>query len=198
MEQNDKKLFARPLIIGASVSAGYGTHDGGPGTILARRINPEAQITNLAYNGATSVQSTAQLDPLSLNPSIVLGFDLFFWDVARNKIGPKFEACTRDFFRKFQQLRIPMIIGKFPVVNFPFGLKAESFMKNALKVNELLEEVCSLQNNCLLYDPLDIYLQMKSFHFSDGLHLTSAGNEFCAQKFLDSADYKKLLLPSGI
>lgn len=189
----DKILFSRPLILGASISAGYKTQDGGPGTILARLINPAAQITNLAFNGATSVQSTTQVDFNSYNPSIVLGFDLFFWDAARGQVGPKFEANTRRFFKFFHERKIPMIIGKLPIIDLPFGPQAEIIKESAKKVNSLLEEICTLENNTLLYDPLDCLLNMNSpDYFSDSLHLTNQGNEFCARFLAREAAYKKL------
>ncbi len=189
----DKKLFSRPLILGASISAGYKTQDGGPGTILARMINPDAQVINLAFNGATSVQSTSHIDFNTYNPSIVLGFDLFFWDAARGQVGPKFEANTRRFFKSFHERKIPMIIGKLPIIDLPFGLQAEIIKKSAVKVNTLLEEICTLENNTLLYNPMNCLLSMNSpEYFSDGLHLTSEGNKFCARFLAQEAPYKYL------
>ncbi|MBA2405443.1 MAG: SGNH/GDSL hydrolase family protein, partial [Bdellovibrionales bacterium] len=137
--EKEIKLFSRPLIIGASISAGHGTQDGGPGAVLARMINPQAKITNLAFNGASSLQSTAKLNLDNYKPSIVLGLDLFFWDTVREQVGEKFEENTRKLFQQIQARGIPMIIGKIPMVDLPLGNRAESIKKSALKINKLLE-----------------------------------------------------------
>lgn len=190
---SDIQLFSRPLIIGASISAGYGTGDGGPGAVLARMINPNAKITNIARSGATSVQSTSHVDFDSYSPSIVMGFDLFFWDAAREQVNTKFEQNTRKIFKSFQDRKIPMIIGKIPVVDLPFGLKAAGIKKSSEKVNALLEELCTLKKNSLLYDPLEVFMRMDSDeYFSDNLHLTTKGNQFCASFLAQSGIYKKL------
>lgn len=180
------ELFKKPLILGASISAGYGTRDGGIGAVLARMINPEAKITNKAVSGASSIQSTSHLDFSRFDPSIVLGFDLFFWDAVRGQIGPKFEAHTRKIFRTFHERNVPMIIGKLPLVDLPVGGHIVQIKKNAVKVNNLLEKLAEEHTNALLYDPLACFMTMEEEHFSDGLHLTSKGNEYCAKYFLHS------------
>lgn len=191
---NDKKLFSRPLIIGASISAGYGTKDGGPGSVLARMINPHTKITNLAFNGATSLQSIGGRDLLTYDPSIVLGFDLFFWDAVREQTGKKFETHTRKLVETFSDRNIPMIIGKLPILDLPFaGSRAFGIKKSAEFINGLLEKICSNKPNILLYDPLECLMNMDSAEFfSDGLHLTPEGNKFCAVFLARTGAYKSL------
>jgi hypothetical protein len=196
MKKNkDAQLFSCPLILGASISVGYGTRDGGIAAVLAKMVNPEAQITNKAISGATSVQSTSHLDFDTFDPSIVLGFDLFFWDAARQQVNKKFEDNTRRLFESFQSRRIPMIIGRVPILELPLGARMDAILKNGAKVNALLEELCVPEKNCLLYDPVACFLSMDSGdYFSDGLHLTREGNKYCAQFFLENADLKGLTL----
>jgi hypothetical protein len=189
---SEQELFARPLIIGASISAGHRTGDGGPGTVLARRLNPRAQITNYARNGATSVQAITGLDLNALSPTIVLGFDLFFWDVARNRVGPEFEVHTRRFFAALARQRIPLIVGKLPLLDLPLGPLGDGFRRSALRVNALLDELCAAHGRALAYDPLECLMRMLGSpkFFSDGLHLTREGNEFCAGVFLESRPHR--------
>lgn len=193
--KNDKeiRLFSSPLILGASISAGYGTKDGGIGAVLAKKINPEAQIVNKARSGATSVTSTGHLDFNSFNPSIVLGLDLFFWDAVRGETGKTFEKNTERLFESFRKRGIPMIIGKIPVLDLPFGGYFREVKKNAQIVNAFLEEHKGPENLILLYDPLPCFSGLDSeIHFSDGLHLTSEGNKYCAEFFLGTGMHKKL------
>ncbi len=196
MKDRDKKIFSHPLVLGASISAGYGTRDGGLGAVLARTINPEAKIINKAISGATSVQSTSHLDLHKFYPSIVLGLDLFFWDAAREKTGKKFESNTRKLFDVFRDKDIPMIIGRVPVLDLPFvGGKAKALIESAQKVNSLLEELTLTHSNCVLYDPVPCFLSMgfgSRNYFSDGLHLNSEGNKYCAQYFIKSGEHRKL------
>ena len=193
--KNDKELFSRPLVLGASISAGYGTRDGGLGAVLSKTINPEARVINKAISGATSVQSTSHLDLETYDPSVVLGLDLFFWDAARCQTGKKFESNTKRLFESFQHT--PMIIAKVPVIDLPFiGGKAKELIESANKVNTLLELLALSHSRCLLYDPVPCFLSMgfgSPKYFSDGLHLNSAGNKYCAEFFIRSGDHRKLV-----
>lgn len=193
--QHEAQLFSRPLIVGASISAGFGTRDGGPGAVLARMFNPKTQITNLASNGASSVQSTKGIDIEKIKPSIVMGFDLFFWDVVRDQCGNRFEANTRKFVQTLHEKKVALILGKIPVVDFPIGIRMASLKQSAQRVNDLLEELCHENTNSLLYDPLECFLRMDSpRYFSDGLHLTAEGNNFCANVFRETVDFNRLKL----
>lgn len=196
MKNTEIKIFSQPLVLGASISAGYGTRDGGIGAVLAKTVNPEAKITNKAISGATSVQSTSHLDFTKYDPSIVLGLDLFFWDAAREKTGKKFESNTRNLFDIFRDRNVPMIIGRVPVLNLPFvGGKAKALIESANRVNGLLEELTLTHRNCVLYDPVPCILSMgfgSRDYFSDGLHLNSEGNKYCANFFIKSGEHRKL------
>ena len=191
--ERDRELFSKPLVLGASISVGYGTKDGGIAAVLARQINPDAQVINMAKSGATSVQSTGHLNLEIFNPSIVLGFDLFFWDAARRQVNKQFESNTRRIFKTFQDKKVPMIIGKIPILDLPLGPRMDSIKKSGAEVNALLEELCVEDKKCLLYDPVDCFLSMDSGdYFSDNLHLTSAGNRYCANYFVETIDLEKL------
>ncbi|MES2526726.1 MAG: SGNH/GDSL hydrolase family protein [Bdellovibrionota bacterium] len=195
-KQNDLKLFSQPLVLGASISAGYGTRDGGLGAVLAKTINPDAKIINKAISGATSVQSTSHLDFGKFDPSVVLGLDLFFWDAAREKTGKKFEENTKKLFDAFAEKQIPMIVGRVPVINLPFiGGRAKDLIESANKVNGYLEKMVLTHKNALLYDPVPCIFSMgfgSRKYFIDGLHLNSEGNKYCAEFFIRAGEHKKL------
>jgi hypothetical protein len=200
----DHKLFERPLILGASVSRGFGTTDGGPGLVISKMIYPDAQVSNKSKSGHTSVESTHDLDYDATHPSIVLAFDLFFWDANREQTGREFEKNTKKLFEAYQEKGIPMIVGKVPIgVRFPEEIKRAGEKKSAKIVNKLLEKLCTLEKNCLLYDPKICLDQMKGPlspegkpYFSDSMHTTNLGNKFCADIFVGSKIYRQLRIRS--
>lgn len=193
-------LFSKPLVLGASVSAGFGTGTGGPATILSKLMNPNSQINNRAISGATSIQSTRGLTLTSRPPSSVLAFDLFFWDAVKNECGDEFVLNTRKLFDTFSSKKVPMVVGKIPVgVQFPPGLALAAMRPCTRVINSLLTELCLPENNCLIYDPKDCVSAMKGpaspegfAYFRDPLHTSTEGNKFCAQQFRASAKYKSL------
>lgn len=195
---NTMCLFEKPLVIGASVSAGYGTSTGGPAAILSRKLNPASKVTNRSISGATSMAATSFF-PATL-PSIVLGFDMFFWDTARSTCDEAFETQTRAFFRRYQEAGVPMVIGKIPVgAPFPMGIRLAGGAACTSRINALIEQECTIDNNCLVYDPKDCLVAMRSpvsptgeSYFLDPVHTSSAGNTFCAQHFVRRARYKQL------
>jgi hypothetical protein len=196
----DTSLFSRPLILGASISRGFGTTDGGPGMVISKMINPQAKVTNNSMSGHTSLESTQNLDYFENNPSIVLAFDLFFWDANREQTGKEFEENTRKLFKTYQEKKIPMIVGRVPEgAKFPEEIRKAGEKKSAKKINALLEELCTLDKNCLLYDPMICFNKMKGPlspegkpYFGDSMHTTNLGNRFCAEIFVESGIYRKL------
>jgi hypothetical protein len=195
-------LFARPLVLGASVSAGFGV-ERGPATRLSQLMNPGAQIRNRAVSGATSVQSTRGLQIPRPAPSIVLGLDLFFWDAVRNSCGEEFISNAARLFEQFRSEGIPMVVGKIPTrVSFPQGISLAANLPCTRVINRLIDTHCTRENNCLAYDPGDCLRAMGSAvgprgeaYFRDPLHTSDAGNEFCAQHFRQSAPYRRLRCP---
>lgn len=195
---NTMCLFSKPLIVGASVSAGYGTGTGGPAAILSRSLNPSANVTNLSVNGATSMISTNRR--MRETPSVVLGFDMFFWDTARGLCDETYEKNTREFFKRYQDQGVPMIIGKIPVnAPFPLGVRLAGNQPCTSKINRLIRELCTPDKNCLTYDPRECFTAMGSpvsptgeAYFQDPVHPTTAGNRFCAENFMRRGAYKQL------
>lgn len=191
-------LFERPLVIGASVSAGYGTSTAGPAAILSRELNPAAKVTNRSISGATSMSATSFF-PKEL-PSIVLGFDMFFWDTVRSSCDEAFETQTRAFFHRYQSAGVPMVIGKIPVnAPFPVGVRLAGRAACTSRINALIEQECAVEKNCIIYDPKDCLMAMGTpvspegeAYFIDPLHPSTAGNRFCADHFVQHARYKEL------
>lgn len=130
-------------------------------------------------------------------PSIVIGVDLFFWDAARNDCAENFEKSTRAFMKLYQDKKIPMILGKLPKgVTYPTGYHLLNSSMCTDKINRLLEEECTLEKNCLIYDPKDclskVDPQNRALYFVDRLHSSVEGNKFCAQEFIAANKYSDL------
>lgn len=195
-------LFSRPLLVGASITKGLGANAGGPAALIAKSLNPETEITNLARSGTSSVISLRNHQVPAIPPSIVVGVDLFFWDAARKNCGDDFEERTKKFIKLYQDLKIPMILGKLPTgVKFPAGYSVLDETECTGKINKLLEVECTAEKNCLLYDPKDCFNKLKAMnlstdelkkYFVDDLHTSVAGNKFCANIFVSSKSYQSL------
>jgi hypothetical protein len=215
-------LFSNPLIVGASVSAGYMANPGGAPDIIAKKLNPGAQVSSMAHPDKTSIQSLTMgknkvpYDQNPETPSIVMGLDLFYWDAYKEKCGPEFEKHTTNFFSFYQEKKVPMIIGRLPVgLNEPSGYAALNKRECTKKINQLLEKLCTLEKNCTLYNPADClsnlkleakekfgagqelqrieYLKKKqSEFFVDDKHPSDAGNQYCANSFIKSKVYQGL------
>ena len=197
---NTMCLFSTPTVVGASVSAGFGTSTGGPASILSRMLNPAAKIDNQALSGATSVQILRRFETQQKDPSIILGFDLFFWDAARNECGEPFVESTKKFFKAHKDKKTPMVIGRIPVgAPFPVGVRMAGTRPCARVINSLVNQFCKVENNCIVYDPKDCIDAMKEpvspeglNYFRDPLHTSTEGNKFCAREFIQSAQFKDL------
>lgn len=198
-------LFSRPLVVGASISRGFGANAGGPGALIAEQLSPDTQITNMASSGTASVASLKDHQVPIPAPSVVMGVDLFFWDAARKKCGPDFEDKTKSFIKLYQDLKIPLILGKLPKdASFPPGYAVLDKNECTDKINKLLEEECTAEKNCLIYDPMNCFRKMKENHpkaeqlkkfFVDDLHTSVEGNRYCANVFIGAKAYQNLSCP---
>jgi hypothetical protein len=213
-------LFAKPLIVGASVSKGYKANPGGPGALIATSINPQAEILNKAVSGARSVESLKDHAIPNHAPSIVVGLDLFFWDAYKNECGESFEENTKFFIKLYQDRGIPMILGKLPQGNdLPKGY--QRLPKGCTeKINSFLEKECRMDKNCLLYDPMVCFSEVRDRanrkfasepekkeaylarqygkYFADSLHTNIKGNKFCAKRFVNEKPYASLTCALGV
>lgn len=188
-------LFNKPLLVGASITKGYKANSGGASSIIANNLSPGAKINNIAKSGISSAISLENHTlPIEL-PSIVMGLDLFFWDAANNKCGEIFVKKTKSFMKLYQDQKIPMILGKLPKrINSPSGYNILNNNDCTNKINSLLETECTIDKNCLLYDPNECLSVMEKSkeYFVDHLHTTVEGNKYCANIFISNKNYQKL------
>ena len=215
-------LFSQPLVVGASVSAGYLAGGLGPSSIMAKKLNDQADIQNISHAHKTSLESLQMgKNGTPYNklptPSVVMGLDLFFWDAAKRECGADFITKTNDFFQFYQDKNVPMIIGKLPKgITQPSGynrLNGDNPCTDP--INELLEKKCTLEKNCILYDLKDCFQKLKldakekfgegkekervaylkekmALYFVDDIHPSRAGNEYCSQAYIEQKAYQAL------
>jgi hypothetical protein len=215
-------LFSRPLIVGASVSAGHLANPGGAPAMISKSLNPGAEVTSIAHVDKTSIQSLTMgknnvpYNKIPETPSVVIGIDLFFWDARNEECGTEFVKHTEDFFSFYQDKKVPMIIGRLPQgLSQPAGYAALNGSDCAKTINLLLEKLCLPEKNCSLYNPADCFTKLKreaaekfgtgqeslrrdylkkkySEFFVDDKHPSEAGNKYCADAYIESKSYQEL------
>ncbi len=108
------ELLKKPLIVGASVSAGFGTE--GPPTRLAKRFTSMSDILNLAVPGSAARGQLSLLNPEVLKDrTIVVAMDFLFWDSVYPEVKPSVQALDR-LIRLAGARKIPLIIGDIPLL----------------------------------------------------------------------------------
>lgn len=209
-------LFSHPLITGASVSHGEGANAGGAPALISKKLNPGAEIKTIAKSNTAFGEYYKEGKFDDHKSSIVFGIDLFFWDAARGKCDAEFRTLAEKFFAHYQSRKIPMIIGNLPKgLDFPKGYRKLNDAPCTNTINQMISELCNPEKNCLVYETTSCfralekkadelygvgpsasktdYLEKKKKEFYvDDYHPSVAGNEFCTEEFLRSAEYQKL------
>lgn len=185
-------LFARPLVLGASVSAGFGTTS--PGRRAALRLSPSADVRTVAKNGASARETLARLQDRDLEGrTLIVGIDLLFWDSTQPAAEPTLKALDR-LLERAQALKIPLVLADVPEL-------LPGRQPSRLELNRHLRSVCTRQRDCHLLS-LDALLQQilrdgALVHegrriplpqlVPDGLHLSEVASEFLAGRILEVA-----------
>lgn len=186
-----EKLFERPLILGASVSADWLAQS--PGKKLALRYTELHQIKTIAFGGSPGLQVLKHLSEEDLSDrTIVIGVDLFFWD----STFPSPEASMKALKKLVDQtaeLDIPLVLGEIPelIPERQPGLKS---LNHALsKVSHAYPHCHLMLFNQLLHQILEEgHLHIKGRDYSipdlvpDGLHLGEIAGEFLADRLLSA------------
>jgi hypothetical protein len=190
-----RALFARPLIIGASVSSGYRAES--PARRLARSFGTDGAVVSLASPGASGANQVRGLtDERLAAASVVVGVDLFFWDAQRDCAAGL--AGVDELFQRVEKRRTPLVIANVPSLHAPFGLGPKDACRDRL--NTKIEKACREDAACVLLDLNGLYAKAAKDGsveldgrkvpvrelFSDGLHLSDAGSRLMARAILDA------------
>ncbi len=181
--------LAKPLIVGASVSAGFKAQS--PGKNLALRYTTEDHVKTVAFNGKPAKEVLQQVNARTLeNRSAVIGLDLFFWDSVHPQPKESIEALHLLVNRAARK-NIPLILGDVPEL-------LAGFQPGRPALNAALRETCKHFKNCRIV-PLDQLLRkvladgFLSYHgkryvledlVPDGLHLSPIASDYLADETL--------------
>lgn len=181
----DSELFSKPLITGASISADWASLS--PGKRLSQKLVSTADVKVVAQGGQTGASVLSRVTPSVLKDrSIVIGFDLFFWDSTRSSIDGSLKALKR-LVAEAEALRIPVVIGDIPEL-------IPGHQPSRKSLNEAIYRVCKSSQSCYVV-PLDaLYKQMLKDGFveikgqrytffdlvPDGLHIGSLAGDYLA------------------
>ncbi len=144
--------FKTPLILGASVSAGYAAP--GPGTILSKRYTEPHNIKTIAYNGTPGHTVLKNLSQQSFKDrSVIIGVDLFFWD-SIYPTGPASVAALEQLVKDAEGARIPIILGDIPDL-LP-GMQGQRPL-----LNQMLQEACARYSQCYLVPLSEVFQQIQ-------------------------------------
>jgi hypothetical protein len=180
-------LFAKPLIIGASVSANFSTPS--PGRRLALRYTTEGELITIAQSKRLGRQSVKKVTSKTLaGRTIVIGVDMFFWDSTLPNPRESLNAL-RKFLELTASLNIPVALGDVPQL-----LPGKQPSRDA--VNLEIYSMCTPNTHCFIipYDQMlkDVravgYLEVKDKRYTlkqlipDGLHLSDVASEYLADQ----------------
>lgn len=180
-------VLAKPLILGASVSADYLTPS--PGKRASLRYTSAANIDVLAANGRRGYDSVRMLQDSRLKDrTALIGVDTFFWDA----LSPSPTASVRaveSLVEKAESRGIPIIIGDVPVV-------MPSLQRSVVEVNRAIKRACEVYSRCRVLGlnalfaqvARDGYFDYKGRRYPihellpDGLHLGPPAAEYLSEE----------------
>jgi hypothetical protein len=179
------QVFRSPLILGASVSADYGTIS--PGRRASLRYTEPTRILAIAQGGAPGMEIVGRVRENDLQDrSVVIALDLFFWDSTLLDPDPSIAAVQR--LTQWTAARgLPLLLGDIPLL-----LPGRQPQRERL--NRAMRAQCTRTIRCILV-PLDslhqqvirdgflaIHGRRYTLHelVPDGLHLSPPASEFLA------------------
>jgi len=180
-----QKVFARPLIVGASVSSGALTP--GPGTRATEMVMGTDTSVNIARNGGLASDFTGISPAYLAGYTLVIGLDFLFWDTTHDDISASRAALT-NLIRAAHRARIPLVLGDIPAL---IGFQKES---SRLAINREIRALCRPSRHCILL-PIEklhraaatkgIVIGGQLYHYSDlssdGIHINRVASEYMAK-----------------
>lgn len=155
-EEKLKKIFSKPLIVGASVSADY--HAPSPGKRLALQYTTPDKINVVAQNGRTSIDIVQRLTEKTLDDrSAIIGIDLILGEVP--EVMPMFQKSAASINQNMRKLCEGYDKCKIvPLHRILNGAMTQGFVTHKLKKYTLQDLL------------------------PDGLHISAIGSEIIAEE----------------
>jgi hypothetical protein len=193
---SDDELFSKPLIIGASVSADWASLS--PGKRLSYRHTDRANVLTIAKSGHPGIDVLRDVTDKKLEGrSIVIGFDLFFWDSGRADATETLTAM-RKLVKRTGELGIPLVLGDIPEL-------IPGYQPIRRELNQMIHRACDSEPHCTVIRLDDLHKQVmrdraltikgKKYTFRelvpDGLHIGDVAGEFLADHVHEAIRAKK-------
>lgn len=179
------QVFRSPLILGASVSADYGTTS--PGRRASLRYTEPSRIITIAQGGTPGVEIVGRVQANDIRDrSVVIALDLFFWDSTLADPSPSLAAVQRLTQWTAAQ-GMPLLLGDIPLL-------LPGRQPQRARLNQAIRAQCLRTTGCVLV-PLDAlhqqvlrdgFLTIHGRRYAlpelvpDGLHLSPPASEFLA------------------
>lgn len=186
---DEQQIFKKPLITGASISADWASLS--PGKRLSLRYTDAKEIRTLAKSGnpSTEILKTVTRDAIK-DRSVVIGFDLFFWDSALPSQTKSIEEMKR-LIQTTKELNVPLVLGDIPEL-------LPGRQQGRRELNQMIHRYCKVESNCFLVRLDDLHRQVmrdraltvdgKRYSFKelvpDGLHIGDVAGNFLADYVL--------------
>jgi len=190
-EAKQTSLFQSPLIVGASVSADWSSLS--PGKVLSLRYTSKQNIETVARPGRPSYDVLPLLSENQLKGrSIIIGFDLFFWDTTGPSV-QKSEAALSRLLNEAKRHRVPVVIGDVPEL-------LRGHQPRRAEINAMIRRSCQTKSLCHVV-PLDrlhqqvlregaLTINGRRYTMSelvpDGLHVNKTASEYLADYTRDA------------
>lgn len=184
-----ERVFARPIIIGASVSSGMLVE--GPGTIATLWVMGSDTSHNIAKRGAEGRHFKNISGETLSDYSSVIAVDFAFWDTTLSDVSESLAAIS-NLIRSAKAARIPLILGDVP------SLSSRQNENSRQSINRQIRNMCRVKNDCHIL-PLNRFHQVASeqgieiegqiYRYSDltidGIHPNLLGSRYLAGQILD-------------
>jgi hypothetical protein len=184
ISETDRELFARPLIAGASVSADWASLS--PGKRLSYRYTDKPNVVTVARSGHPSLDVIPLLtDKVLSDRSIIVGFDLFFWDSVNENPQASIDGM-KALVAKAKKRGIPVVFGDIPELlagHQPGRAKLNKALRE-LRANGhcVLVELDELHRDVMRHGGLKVNGRLYTLRelVPDGLHIGDVAGEFLA------------------
>lgn len=175
----EEATFTRPVILGASVSAGYTTNlKKGPSSHFLESIEIPT-YKNISIPGSTSQRmiKAANKSKNYNESSVKVAIDLFFWDSV------KIQNCSEENIEKLYSGKVyeslfkgPSILAQVPNINS--SQKPECLSS----INSVLEKMCNSKSCKLLKSFGKEFKELKPSQMNDELHPNDIGAQILGEK----------------
>lgn len=176
------KVFQKPLILGASVSAGFGIGGKGPGHRVSGRYTSASNIKSYAEDGQKGADLAEDFsEEVFAGRSVVIAVDFLFWDSASPFPGAGKKALDA-LISYTGEKGIPLVVGDIP--------NLEGLQLSRWSLNSHIHRACKKERGChiIKFDQLHqdatseagVLIKGKRYRFEDlvqddGMHLNERG-----------------------